>query len=214
MHEDRTERAGSEPWSGDHAGAEASTAESWRSVPLAKPEFDGQCRRAFFRVSVRLPIRLGWLTSEEEEELRAELEAPRADWSASSGDELLLATLQRIEEKLDLLLEGRAQAPTPPVGEADMRTAVLSASGLQTTTDEPFRPGDAVKVEMLLPDSPPRVVRALAQVVSGPTRRVDGARQRVALAFESVEEGGRDAIVRYACDAQRRAIRSRAQRPA
>ncbi len=173
------------------------------------PEFQGDCRREFFRVAARLPIRLSWLTTEEREELRAELDQPRPTPGAPTGDEVLLATLQRIEEKLDLLLEGAGKARPCSLGEADMKSAVVSASGLQTTTDEPFRPGDAVKVELLLPESPPRLVTALAQVVSGPTRRIEGRRQKVSLAFECVDDGGRDAIVRYACDVQRRAIRGR-----
>jgi len=167
-------------------------------------------RRAYFRVQTHIPLRLGWLTSEQAQVLVHSIETSRRD-ELSIRDDGLRVILQRIEEKLDLLLQAQQGGAPLSLGQIEPQRVALSGSGLETGTAEPFRPGDPVKVELLLPGTTPRPITALARVVYGPSRRVSEGQESVALAFSHVDESDRDAIVRHVYDVQRLMLRERKQ---
>ncbi len=168
----------------------------------------GSERRAYFRVATRLPLRLTPLGEEEVRILEREINTPKPELGVLA-DPALSAALRRIEEKLNLLLDGAGHEPTRPIGEADRSNLVLSGSGLRSETRESFQTGDPVRVELLLPETPVRQVTALASVVySAQLMEPEGSR-RLALRFTAIDEGDRDAVVRHICEVQRLALRKR-----
>ena len=179
------------------------------SASVCSSGFEQEDRRSHFRVETRLPVRLSWLTNDQAQALMHAIEVSGGE-ERSGSDEGLRLMLQRIEEKLDLPLQGQAGAAPPPLCRIEPGRVVLSGSGLGTGTGEPLRSGDPVKVELLLPGAKTRAVTALARVVYGPSRRVRGAPEKVALAFENIDTGDRDAIVRHVYDIQRIMLRGRA----
>ncbi|MCA9503164.1 MAG: hypothetical protein KC616_08770 [Myxococcales bacterium] len=174
-----------------------------------------RCRRAYFRVSGWLPIRLSPIAPGSIDAAIFDLSMPDpllqpiVD-AEGEADSPLMARLRRIEEKLDLLL-GVASVEVPrPLGGSDRRPVVFSGSGLSLDVSFSFRRHDAFKVEILLPPPYCRLVRAVGAAVDDAPDRV-GARPPFALplAFRHIETEDRDALVAYSYDLQRFELRAR-----
>ncbi len=173
------------------------------------------CRRAYYRVSAVLPIRVTRLREEDVEKAVLELTLPASlpETPASleeEEDSPLARRLRRIEEKLDrLLMQQEGEGPAP-LGSEDCERIVFSGSGLSMPIDEPFERGEAFSVELLLPGSRARVVRGVGRAVSDAQLPADGvARFVLALSLDHMTEEDRDALVAHSYDLQRLALRSR-----
>lgn len=173
----------------------------------------GDGRRAYYRVEALLPIRLTALDPSEVDAAIFDLSLPDPllqPVAEESGDTALMARLQRIEEKLDLLLGATPVAIPRPLGGRDRRSVVFSGSGLALDVDRPARRGDAFRVEILLPPPHGRTVRAVARVVRDAGLEVPvGTSRKLALALDHMEDEERDALVAYSYDLQRFALRTR-----
>lgn len=168
----------------------------------ANHAYSGACRRGYFRVSSRMPLRLTLLSKDEAEDLRHELSAPGEE-ATVVGDHLLEARLCRLEQKLDQLLLRAGVAVELPISKAEKRDVELSGSGLRVRTTAVYQVDDSVKLELTLPEENGRPIRVLARVVA-PTRGRDGvARNEVAVVFQTIRERDREAIVRHAYEVQR-----------
>ena len=91
---------------------------------------------------------------------------------------------------------------------------MFSGSGLALDVTEPFRAGDAFRVEILLPPPHGRTLRAVALATrddDGPI--ASGARRRLPLALTHMDDEDRDALVAYSYDLQRFALRTRTDGP-
>lgn len=173
----------------------------------------GPDRRAYFRVTGLLPIRVSPLSEEDVATEIFDLSLP--DPLIQPLDEVdedapLAARLRRIEEKLDLLLgASQVQAPKQLSGR-DRQSVVFSGAGLCLDVRHTFRERDPYKVEILLPPPYSRVVRAVARCVEDSSPRDEGAESRpMALALDHMEPDERDALVAYSYDLQRFALRAR-----
>lgn len=172
-------------------------------------------RRAYYRVTASLPIRLQPLAPAAVDAAIYDLTLPIPGSEAErrEGDEAsaLMARLRRIEEKLDRLL-GAAEATTSrPLSGADRRRVVFSGAGLALDVDFDFRAGDAYRVELLVPAPQARLVRAVAEAVADAVASAGaaGGMRRLALVFRHIEPGDRDALVAYSYEIQRLELRTR-----
>ncbi len=179
--------------------------------------FEASCRRAYFRVSGMLPIRLHAV---EPADLEAEIfdlamPDPLLQPIGEEGevDSPLMERLRRLEEKLDLLLgEARVEIPRPLSGR-DRKSVVFSGAGLALDVPWSFRRGDYFKVEVLLPPPYSRLIRCLAEAVEDAPRSVgEGGLRLLPLAIRHMEDEERDALVAYSYDLQRAALRARGPR--
>lgn len=172
------------------------------------------CRRAYYRVTGRLPIRVERLADEELEAAIFDLVSPlRLLGPASTGSDAeesaLFERLRRIEEKLDLLL-GLSHPDRPePLGSADLEWIVFSGSGVSLPVEFGFETGDWFRVEMLLPGSEARIVRGIGRAVEGAKLEPETGRAELALALEHMHEDDRDALVAHSYELQRAALRAR-----
>jgi hypothetical protein len=174
-------------------------------------EGGGAERRSFYRVSARLPIRLRALDPGESASLACEIAASPAS-AVAVADPALRAALESLERKLDRVLAClEPGAAERPLGRTDAREVELSGAGVSLEADEELDPADEVLVELELPGSPPRRVRALAHPVPA---RGPGGKPRRAFAFDAISEEDRDAIVRFSHEVQRSELRERARRGA
>lgn len=163
-------------------------------------------RRRYFRVLARLPIRHRPLEPGEFESLKRDIETPRPDPEAL--EPALGAYLTRIEEKIEQIL-GLVGG-----GGADLAQPVdveISGGGLRFAAKLPEeQQGDDVLIELTLPGSPPRPVRAIGRVVGRSNDR-DGS-DEIAVSFRVIDERDREAIIRFAHEVERVQLRSRAAR--
>lgn len=183
----------------------------------SEPARIGEDRRAYYRVSGLLPIRVTPIQEDQVEAAIFDLSMPDpllAPLDGEDEDAPLTARLRRIEEKLDLLL-GAAQIEAPKnLAGRDRRSVVFSGSGLCLDWQGSFRKGDAFRVEILLPPPYSRPVRAIARCVHDASPEVpDSEEQAMALALDHMEPDERDALIAYSYDLQRFALRAR-QSPA
>lgn len=158
--------------------------------------------RAFFRVEARLAARCKKLEAWELEAIRREISGLR-DGPRLDIDPRLSAWLERIEHKLEILLayvtERRQGAPA----RAEVHEVVISGSGVLLETRERVAIDEEVLVEIPIPGARVQPLRALARVVRmQPGKALSGGRG-VALAFSTIDETDREAIVRFAHEVQR-----------
>jgi hypothetical protein len=137
-----------------------------------------QERRSFFRVEGRVYLNYRKVAEEEKEDLLNEMHAQEIVFAGGSREaggqdiedpvlQCLDIRLQRIEEKLDLLL-----------GRSDYRRGVekkdlsltpcvvsISGSGIRFPTRERFKAGDLLEVMVMLPIMPDHFIRLLGEVV-------------------------------------------------
>ena len=172
-------------------------------------EAAGAERRAYFRVTTQLPVRVRKLEPSVVPALAMAISA-MVDTDQEVADPALAARLDAIERKLDLLLAIIDPDQPRPLGVEDTCKLSLSGAGLGLRVDEPFSAHDDVLVEILLPDSPPRSVRALSRPIieDGAAGGRPGA---IAFAFHLISDADRDAIVRFSYDVQRSQLRTRSR---
>jgi hypothetical protein len=174
----------------------------------------GASRRAYYRVSARVPIRVGRLEPCAIEAAVYDLSLPDPTPPLITGpaDEksALFAQLRRIEEKLDLLL-GAASIEAPrPLSGRDRRPIVFSGAGLALEVDFDVRRGESYRVELLLPDPYSRAIRAIGEAVEDSIAIAGtGASRRLALVFRHIRPADRDALVAYSYDVQRLELRAK-----
>jgi hypothetical protein len=185
-----------------------------------------QERRSFFRVEGRVYLNYRKVAEEEKEDLLNEMHAQEIVFAGGSleagGQDIedpvlqcLDIRLQRIEEKLDLLL-----------GRSDYRRGVekkdlsltpcvvsISGSGMRFPTRERFKAGDLLEVMVMLPIMPDHFIRLLGEVVHT-LKRMDrkGANEipyDTAVKFVSVLEEDQERIVRFTFLRQTQEIRAR-----
>lgn len=161
----------------------------------------GAERRSFFRVRTRIPVRHRLLTEGEAQAFLSELASKRADRFVPM-DPVIAARLDRLEQKLDLVLAALRREVERPLGPEDQQTITLSGSGLELETSDSLSIGEELLVEMRVPGSPARIVRALGRVVIE-SARSNAGKGRVALAFDAIDEHDREAIVRHVFDVER-----------
>lgn len=182
------------------------------STPVVAPPTAS--RRAYYRVSAWLPIRLQPLAPSDVAAAIYDLSLPQplaAELAVGCDEQsVLLARLRRIEEKLDRLL-GAASSDAPrPLSGRDRRPVVFSGAGLGLDVELDFRRGDAFRVELLLPTPEPRVVRAVGEAVTDAISAPGAAGlRRLALAFRHIEAADRDALVACSYDIQRLELRAK-----
>jgi len=174
----------------------------WKRHSIETPSYHGKCRRDYFRVETWLPVRLSSLTPEGAERLARELDAP-AEESATLTDPVLEGRLCAIEAKLDILLAAAGHEVEAPVGQTVKRVVEISGSGLRTEMPGVFHRGDAVRVELELPEERGRTILILGEVVFGSGAEEQTGRKGVALRFHSIRHRDREAIVRHAYEVQR-----------
>ncbi|MEZ4330215.1 MAG: hypothetical protein R3F35_00535 [Myxococcota bacterium] len=171
-------------------------------------------RRAYYRVSARVPIRVRRLEPAAVEAAVYDLSLPDPVPPLITGpaDEksALFAQLRRIEEKLDLLL-GAASIEAPrPLSGRDRRPIVFSGAGLALEVGFDVRRGEAYRVELLLPDPHARAVRAIGEAVEDSIASAGTeTRRRLALVFRHIQPADRDALVAYSYDVQRLELRAK-----
>lgn len=178
------------------------------TIPLG---VDG--RRAYYRVTGLLPIRLTPLAPEELEAAIFDLSLPDPLLQpVSEGEEgsPLMERLRRIEEKLDLLLgASHLEVPRQLCGR-DRQSVVFSGSGLALDVTWDFSAGDHYLMEMRLPTPYSRVVRAICEAVRDAPKDVIGEGVRtLPLAIQHMETEDLDAMVAYSYDLQRFELRTR-----
>jgi hypothetical protein len=185
-----------------------------------------QERRSFFRVEGRVYLNYRKVAEEEKEDLLNEMHAQEIVFAGGSREaggqdiedpvlQCLDIRLQRIEEKLDLLL-----------GRSDYRRGVekkdlsltpcvvsISGSGIRFPTRERFKAGDLLEVMVMLPIMPDHFIRLLGEVVHT-LKRMDrkGANEipyDTAVKFVSVLEEDQERIVRFTFLRQTQEIRAR-----
>ncbi len=164
--------------------------------------YRGRCRRGFFRVVSWLPVRISQLGDDAATELSCELDVPGVE-SVSVADDRLEARLSQIEYKLDLLLKRAGFDVELPLSQSAKREVELSGSGIRLQAEGVYRVGDLVKVELFLPEERGRLICLLGQVVGASGSKASAGRSEVALAFRSIRDRDREAIVRHAYEVQR-----------
>ena len=163
-------------------------------------------RRRYFRVLARLPVRHRPLEPGEFASLKRDIETPRPD--PESLEPALASWLVRIEEKLEQVLGLLGDAGAAPAEPVDVE---ISGGGLRFGAKLPDeQEGDDVLVELTLPGSPPRPIRAIGRVVARTNE--DSGHDEVAVSFRVIDERDREAIIRFAHEVERVQLRSRAAR--
>lgn len=155
-------------------------------------------KREYFRVDTRLCVGTRPVPREEVAALSADIVHREASPPARIDPELA-QWIARIERKLDAILNrlGAAQdAGMLPGGEV---LITLSGGGLRLPAQgKPFARAEALLVELTLPETPMRRIRALCSV----TRDL-AADEPVPLTFTCIHESDRDAIIRHCLAVQR-----------
>ncbi len=167
-------------------------------------------QRSYYRVFASLPIRIRRLDPSEVPSVAAVIASP-VDRFPEISDAALAIVLQRIENKLDIVLSHLEPDHPRPLGDRDVRRISLSASGVGCEMNEQISIHDDVLVEFLLSEVPARHVRAIARPVmeKDVSDGVPGA--LMALSFHVISDADRDAIVRYSYDVQRLQLREGAK---
>ncbi|MEE9275465.1 MAG: PilZ domain-containing protein [bacterium] len=184
--------------------------------------------RGHARVPVSFPMKFMPVSKEEFRELAAEfnskptrerpegVQAVAEQPSPSPGQETvadsIMAALERIEEKLDRLLD-----PSYTKGAEARETTYesghcldLSGSGLRFTSNWPLSDGWYVKVVIQTPEPHPVIVVALARVVR--SRKGEGSNvYQTAALFEAIHEEDREHIIAYIFQRQRELAQLRRQ---
>lgn len=163
--------------------------------------------RAFFRVKVHIPLRVTPIDEGQYQQLATDVLA-RIDPPVPVVDASLIGWLDRIERKLDQLLNHHGLLEPALVEPECKRRFDLSGSGLSYTSEKPIAAGSVLQLEFELPETPIRLVRCLGRVAEAGTASVDGEGHLVGVAFETIRQADRDAVVRYTLAVQRQAIRN------
>lgn len=172
------------------------------------PTYRGDCRRSYYRVDTRLPIRLEWLSKEDAASWLAEMNTPRGEGHRVE-DLQLESRLSKIEAKIDLLLSRGGCDVDVPLESREKIPVQLSGAGLRVRVKGVFRIEDRVRVEMYLPGRQGELIRALGEVVSASGGRRGDRQGRISIMFRRIGDRERDAIVRHVYEVQRIVLRDR-----
>ena len=169
----------------------------------------GECRREYFRVLTRLPVRYRQLRGSEASLIGDEILGRKAKESARM-DPQLLAWFDRIEGKLDRILEHLGMPDAARFSAMDVQDVSLSGSGILFTAKDRLIDDSTALVEFQLPGPPARPVRCLARVVrSMPLEDAEG-QFATAVRFDVISEDDRDEIIRHVVEVERNQLRARA----
>ncbi len=164
-------------------------------------------QRSFFRVRARIPMRYRALAPGEFEKIRAEIRTPRHE---SEGiDPVLGGWMQRLDDKLDLLLSYHDPDQPAPLGSRDARQVEVSGSGMRFEAKDPVEAGEDILLEFQLPGSVPRRVRSIARVIRNLEPHGPEQEREIAVSFRVIDEGDREAIVHFSNVVQRLFLRAR-----
>ncbi len=175
---------------------------------------EGLDRRAYYRVTGHLPIRVFALAPHEVDAAVFDLSLPDPLLQPVEieGDEgsVLSERLRRIEEKLDLLLGAAAVEAPKRLSGRDRKLVTFSGAGIALPVTTSFAKGDAFKIDLLLPPPYARTLRAVGIAVADSVGGIgEGDPQTLPLALTYMEAEERDALVAYSYDLQRFALRTR-----
>jgi hypothetical protein len=123
--------------------------------------------------------------------------------------EALLRFLLAMDRKLDAILAHLQEESLAGEFPGEGQIVELSGTGLVLECVEPFAPGEALELLLLLEEFPLRVVPVLAEVKERrATPALTGA-SAYSLTYLSVEEEDREAIIRHVFSEERKRIRQR-----
>lgn len=170
-------------------------------------------KRNYSRVETFLPGRLRILTSEEEQSLyyglsESELPQSMVKPKGSGLPETLLAYLETINAKLDMLLSIASQDRLQKNFPVNIHVVELSGAGLIFTADRKFALNDRVELIIFLSQVPLRISGAFGRI----HRRDEvNAKPAWVVDFTSIKESDREAIVQFVFRQQREQIRESKQ---
>ena len=161
--------------------------------------------REFFRVRASIPVSIAAVEPSRYGVLAAEI-LSAVDPPLPEVDPALIVWLDRIETKLDRLLSHHGLSEVQVISESAARTLEMSGSGLRFVAPDGYEVGQALLLEFELPETRTRRVRALARVVDTASA-AEASGQEAGVAFETIRQADRDAVVRYTLTVQRQTIR-------
>jgi len=167
--------------------------------------------RAYYRVRVDIPLRMTPV-EENEVEGRASEVLSQIDPPMPEMDPAIIGWLDRIERKLDRLLAHEHLLDGLGAGLENRHNVDLSAAGLHFSSEEPVAHGSAMLLEFEIPEVPIRLIRCIGRVTGTGQPDLDPDRHPIGVAFETIRQADRDAVVRYTLAVQRQTIRSGAKR--
>lgn len=161
--------------------------------------------REYFRIGTNLRVRARPLVEGRRAQLEAQILTRTRE--KSDLDPALLERLERLEDRIDLLLEHFGLGEGPMFRDEDVQHVLISGSGMRLADPGDAAAGQEWIVDLEIPETPPRAVRLLARV-----RRVglggDGSPGDVALQFSVIHEDDRDAIIAHCLAVERRGRRA------
>lgn len=187
----------------------------------------GSQARNFARVAVSLPVRLRPLDEAESRRIATRLlaepsyreELPLSGALPGEAGHFEHAALRSLLERMDALeaLLGRVAAAVgvePDINEGwtEGEAVACSGAGLGALVPTRFAENTPLEVELTLLGEPRATVRALARTVSlvmPDGDRLPVGRFHLGLAFETIHEADREAVVRYTFRVQRAQLRDR-----
>ncbi len=159
-------------------------------------------KREFFRVSTQVRVGSRVARPEEIESLAADI-VHREPSPPARIDPELAQWIGRIERKLDVILSRLGAASEAGVLPGGEELITLSGGGLLLPPQaKPYRHGETLLVELSLPETPMRRIRALCSV----TRDVP-EHEPIPVTFSCIHESDRDAIIRHCLAVQRSELR-------
>ena len=165
-------------------------------------------QRNFFRARGRVGLRVQQLSAERWD---AEERNIRSDWSEPKElpESELTAWLERLEQKLDLLLD-RLDIPNPARAlRTESQDVVISGGGLSFESEHCFAEGAGLLVELDV-GKKCAWIRCLGSVVRCEVFD-EGLGFKVVVRFDVIREVDRDRIIEFALETERRCIQERVE---
>ncbi len=162
-------------------------------------------RRQHFRVQTRLRFSERLVHRHERPVLEEQILGRPSDGPSALAPELA-AWLERIERKLDVVLQVVAPESSLTEQPLEPRDLSLSGSGVAFESDLDLDVGDELWLEIELPGPPSYRVCCLATVVSIGDPCPDW---RVAACFRAIREEDRDRIISHTLAVERESLRAR-----
>lgn len=176
--------------------------------------------REFYRIDTFLPIKYYLSSNQDPDSLRIEWQSRR---QKRLDDEIQRKQQpwdqSYIAEDADLPPERRQEPLADGVDDAEAPdsswdtiiplAASVSGGGIRIVAHQPFREGQYVPLEVMVPSKPRRIVDAIGQVVFATRNQAATDREsyNVALKFVFIDERDRDAIVNHVTTIQLQRIR-------
>ena len=163
-------------------------------------ETNTEPNRGFFRVAAQVGLRVEPVGPEQWAETELALQADPTAVSKQVEPELA-AWLERLERKLDLVLEQVGAPVSMRAEHPEVQEVMLSGSGIRFDAGHAFDEGAPVRIDLELPGSPSVLIQCLGKIV----RLEDSgdAAHPCAIRFEVIREVDRDRIVQHTLAIQR-----------